>query len=109
MAFDKSSVRIGDTVLIRYEVVPTTQGSTRDLYPGVSIVPGAPPFALDRLDVVSVTQGHRIGDNVTFDLGKRGGEIVALSPAEIEPQQAWIKSPTDTMFVSRPVKSLKRV
>jgi hypothetical protein len=108
-AVEKHKVRAGDTVLIRCKVVPTTQGSTREMYPGVSITPGDSPIPVGMLDVVSVEHAFCIGDRVQFDEGQstHNGEIIGLSSDQ--PQQAWIKTYPKGNFVTRGIKSLKRI
>lgn len=102
--------RIDDSVLVRFKVVPTTQGSTWNLYPGIAV--DGKPIKLDKLDIVSVEQEFRVGDRVRLlrcESNYNVGEISALSPAGHEPLQAWIKIDGQFPLATRDVRSLERL
>jgi hypothetical protein len=104
----KENIRPGDTVLIRCKAVPTTEGSTRELYPGVRIVEGASIVPVGILDVVSVEHAFRIGDSIAFDGAEEFGQIVALWPSGPDPISAWVKT-TDSKLVTAELKYMQRV
>lgn len=82
-----SAARVGDTVLIRCEVSNPSGG-----YHGVYI--NGVFVNLDRVVIDHVTQSFRIGDFVQHKNEKHlSGKIVALSPADITPVQAWVQCP----------------
>ena len=76
------NARIGDSVLVRFEVVGTTLGSTSNLHPGISVSGGL--VKLDKLDVVSVEQVFRAGDWVQDKTDY--GQITAIADGH-----AWVK------------------
>lgn len=78
-------IRIGDTVLIRCEVVPTTEGSTRNLYPGFRVTKGGQVIKPDGVEVASVEHEIRVGDDVTD--GKQVGKVIAIYE-----DHAWVKT-----------------
>jgi hypothetical protein len=94
-------VRIGDTVTIRCEVVPTTEGSTRNLYPGILVNKGGVKVTLPGLDIVSVEHKIRVGDVVTDNT--QIGDVIA-----IHDNYAWVKTAHYDHPVIWTLKTLKR-
>lgn len=101
-------LRVGDTVTVRGVVVSTTDGSTRNAYPAVKI--GDRVFRdSERLDIVEHTRALRVGDRVRLVDVDESGTVVALSPADVEPAQAWVRLDGRWSLASKQVSTLRRV
>lgn len=104
----KQGIRVGDSVLVRCEVFGMTQGSTHLCHPGVGL-PGNSLVSVDKVDIVSVEQKFRLGDNVQFKDSADYGKIVALSPDGVEPKQAWVQVVGKWPLATRDLRSLTRL
>lgn len=98
------NARIGDSVLVRFEVVGMTEGSTKNLYPGIKLPTGMATAALDKLDVVSVEQVFRTGDWVQDKTGSDYGQITAIADGH-----AWVKVVGRDRPTTRDLRSVTRM
>lgn len=98
-----NDIRVGDSVLVRCEVVSSSDGDA------IKLCNGGAKFSFNGLDIVSVEQEFRVGDYYKAKDSVDNGQIINLSPKGFEPRLAWVKSVRSERLTTRDIRSMIRV
>lgn len=102
------TIREGDTVLVRCKVEGISRGHGGGRVPGINPGKGFSAHEAELFDIVTVEHAFRVGDTVRLG-HELYGEIIALSPKEVDPPQAWIRERGKWPLATRGLDTITRV